>query len=59
MEEEVIVEKRPVVKEELVVGKRIVEDGDVVETEVRKEQFDIDNPEDGRSRGVTRRSDER
>jgi uncharacterized protein (TIGR02271 family) len=41
-EEEVVVEKRPVVKEELVVGKRIVEERDVVETDVRREKFDID-----------------
>jgi uncharacterized protein (TIGR02271 family) len=41
-EEEVVVEKRPVVKEELVVGKRVVEERDVVEADVRREQFDID-----------------
>jgi len=44
MEEEVIVEKRPVVKEELVIGKRVVEEQQVVEAEVRREQFDVDNP---------------
>jgi uncharacterized protein (TIGR02271 family) len=42
MEEEVVVEKRPVVKEELIVGKRTVEERDVVETDVRREKFDID-----------------
>ena len=42
--EEVVVEKRPVVKEELVVGKRLVEDRDEVETEVRKEEINIENP---------------
>jgi len=41
-EEEVTVEKRPVVKEELVVGKRVVEERDVVEADVRREKFDID-----------------
>jgi len=41
-EEEVVVEKRPVVKEELVIGKRVVEERDVVETDVRREKFDID-----------------
>jgi len=41
-EEEVVVEKRPVVKEELVVGKRVIEERDVVETDVRREKFDID-----------------
>ena len=42
MEEEVIVEKRPVVKEELVVGKRVVEVREEVEADVRRERFDID-----------------
>jgi uncharacterized protein (TIGR02271 family) len=42
MEEEVVVETRPVVKEELVIGKRTVEERDVVEAEVRREEFDID-----------------
>jgi uncharacterized protein (TIGR02271 family) len=41
-EEELVVEKRPVVKEELVVGKRTVEERDTVETDVRREEFDID-----------------
>lgn len=53
MEEEVVVEKRPVVKEELVVGKRIVEERDTVETEVRREEFDIDTPSTTRSRNRT------
>jgi uncharacterized protein (TIGR02271 family) len=44
MEEELVVDKRAVVKEELVVGKRVVEERDVVEAEIRKEQFDIENP---------------
>ena len=44
MEEELVVEKRPVVKEELVIGKRVVEERDTVETELRREEFDIDNP---------------
>jgi uncharacterized protein (TIGR02271 family) len=41
-EEEVVVDKKPVVKEELVVGKRVVEERDTVETDVRREKFDID-----------------
>jgi uncharacterized protein (TIGR02271 family) len=53
-EEELIVEKRPVVKEELVVGKRTVEERDTVETEVRREEFDIDTDA---SRGPRHRSD--
>jgi len=40
-EEEVFVEKRPVVKEELVVGKDITEEAETIETDVRKERFDI------------------
>jgi uncharacterized protein (TIGR02271 family) len=50
MEEEVVVEKRPVVKEELVVGKRTVEERDTVETEVRREEFDIDTNPTSRNR---------
>ncbi len=50
MEEEVVVEKRPVVKEELVIGKRVVEERDTVEAEVRREKFDIDNSADVESR---------
>ena len=50
-EEEVIVEKRPVVKEELIVGKRVVEERDTVEADLRREEFDVTNPEStGRSR---------
>lgn len=60
MEEELVVEKRPVVKEELVVSKRVVEEEEVVEAEVRKEQFDIDNPSsrerEGRPTSGSRRS---
>jgi uncharacterized protein (TIGR02271 family) len=44
MSEEVVVEKRPVVKEELVIGKERVSETEQVETEVRKERFDIDDP---------------
>jgi uncharacterized protein (TIGR02271 family) len=59
MEEEVIVEKRPVVKEELVVGKRVVEERDTVEAEVRREEFDIDNPTEGDSRSRSPRTNKR
>ncbi len=41
-EEEVVVEKRPVIKEEVFIGKRTVEEHDTVETDVRRERFDID-----------------
>ena len=41
VEEEIFVEKRPVVKEELVVSKEQVEETQNVETDVRKERFDV------------------
>jgi uncharacterized protein (TIGR02271 family) len=43
-EEEITVEKRPVVKEELVVGKRQVQETDQVQADLRKEKVDIDQP---------------
>lgn len=58
MEEEVVVEKRPVVKEELVIGKRVVEERDTVEADVRREEFEIDQPGDASSR-TRGRSDDR
>ena len=45
-EEEVVVEKRPVVKEEIRVRKDVVEDEEVVERDVRKEEVDIDDRTD-------------
>ena len=48
VEEEVVVEKRPVVKEEIRVRKDVVQDEEVVEEDVRKEEIDID---DGTSTG--------
>ncbi len=45
-EEEVFVDKRPVVKEELVVGKETVEDTETIETDLRKERFDIKDDDD-------------
>lgn len=45
-EEQVVVEKRPVVKEELVISKERVQDTENVETDVRKERFDVQK--DGR-----------
>lgn len=44
MREEAVVEKRPVVKEEIVIGKKVVEDQQTVEAEVRREEFDINDP---------------
>jgi uncharacterized protein (TIGR02271 family) len=58
MEEEVIVEKRPVVKEELVVAKERVETPDTVETELRREEFDVRGTRDdmvGGAEDITRR----
>ncbi|HEY9516566.1 MAG TPA: DUF2382 domain-containing protein [Gemmatimonadaceae bacterium] len=53
MEEEVVVEKRPVAKEEIVIRKHTVEDTENVEADIRKERVDID--EKGRSRGKVER----
>jgi uncharacterized protein (TIGR02271 family) len=50
-EEEVVVEKRPVVKEEIRVRKDVVEDEEVVEEDVRKEEVDV---EDQTERGGSR-----
>ena len=43
VEEEVVVEKRPVVKEEIRVNKDVVQDEEIVEADVRKEEIDIDD----------------
>ena len=43
VEEEVVVEKRPVVKEEIRLRKAVVEEEEVVEADVRKEEVDIDD----------------
>jgi uncharacterized protein (TIGR02271 family) len=42
-EEEVVVEKRPVAKEEIRIRKDVVEDTEVVEEDVRKEEVDVDD----------------
>jgi|SRR5829696_2403885 len=42
-EEEVVVEKRPVVKEEIRLRKEVVEEEEVVEEDVRKEEVDIED----------------
>jgi len=55
MEEEVVVEKRPVAKEEVVIRKHTVEDTENVAADVRKERVDID--EKGRVRGKVKRDD--
>ena len=42
-EEEVVGEKRPVAKEEVRIRKDVVEDTEVVEEDVRREEVDIDD----------------
>src|SRR5215212_1587022 len=42
-EEEVVVEKRPVAKEEIRVRKDVVEDEEVVEEDVRREEVDVED----------------
>ena len=49
-EEEVVVEKRPVVREEVRIRKDVVEDTQVVEEDVRREEIDV---EDETTRGVS------
>ena len=42
-EEEVVVSKRPVVKEEVCVRKDVVSDTEVVEEDVRREEIEIED----------------
>src|SRR5215207_9911525 len=49
-EEEIVVEKRPVVKEEIRVRKDVVEDEEVVEEDVRKEEVDVEDATTTRGR---------
>ena len=42
-EEEVVTEKRPVVKEEIRIRKDVVQDEEVVEEDVRREEVDVDD----------------
>src|ERR671911_858391 len=48
VEDEVVVDKRSVVKEEIRVRKDVVEDEQVVEEDVRKEEVDVDDQTTGR-----------
>jgi uncharacterized protein (TIGR02271 family) len=50
VEEEVVTDKRAVVKEELRIRKDVVEDEEVVEEEVRKEEVDVDDETERRNR---------
>jgi hypothetical protein len=54
VEEEIVVERRPVVRELLRFRKGVVEDEEVIEEDVRKEEIDID---DRTERGVSIRHD--
>ncbi len=49
-EEEVVVSKRPVVKEEVRIKKDVVEDTEVVEEDVRREEIDVED--DTERRGI-------
>jgi uncharacterized protein (TIGR02271 family) len=49
VEEEVVVEKRPVVKEELHIRKEVVEEAEVVEEDVRREEIDVDDQTEHRN----------
>ena len=51
MEEEVVVEKRPVVKEEIRLRKDVIEDEEVVERDVRKEEVEVDDQTERGARG--------
>ena len=50
-EEEVVTEKRPMVKEEIRVRKDVVEEEEVIEEDVHKEEIDV---EDSTTRGGSR-----
>jgi uncharacterized protein (TIGR02271 family) len=47
--EEEVVEKRPVVKEEVRIRKEVVEDTEVVEEDVRREDVEVDDEATGHS----------
>jgi uncharacterized protein (TIGR02271 family) len=50
--EEIVVEKRPVVKEEIRLRKEVVEDTEVVQEDVRQEEVEIDDETTRRDRGT-------
>jgi uncharacterized protein (TIGR02271 family) len=49
-EEEVVVEKRPVAKEEIRVRKDVVDDTEIVEEDVRREEVDVEDQTEQRNR---------
>ena len=50
-EEEVVVSKRTVLKEEIRLRKKVVEDEEIVEVDLRKEEVDIEDQTTTRGRG--------
>ncbi len=42
-EEEVVISKRPIVEEEIHIRKKVVEDAEVVEEDVRREEMDVED----------------
>jgi uncharacterized protein (TIGR02271 family) len=51
-EEEVVVHKRPVLKEEVRIRKDVVEETEVVEEEVRREEVEVEDETERRGRGL-------
>jgi uncharacterized protein (TIGR02271 family) len=51
-EEEVVVHKRPVLKEEVRIRKDVVEDIEVVEEDVRREEVEVEDETERRGRGL-------
>ncbi len=51
VEEEVVVDKQPVVKEEIRIRKDVVEDEEVVEEDVRREEIDVEDATERRRGG--------
>jgi uncharacterized protein (TIGR02271 family) len=52
VEEEVVVEKRPVIKEEIRIRKEVVEDTEVVEEDVRREEVEVEDQTEDRASGT-------
>ena len=51
-EEEIVVHKRPVLKEEVRIRKDVVQDTEVVEEEVRREEVEVEDETERRGRGL-------
>jgi uncharacterized protein (TIGR02271 family) len=51
-EEEVVVHKRPVLKEEVRIRKDVVEETEVVEEDVRREEVEVEDETERRGRGL-------